>query len=230
VSLSLRERLPTARRHALLLALAVAGLVLLVASEELHGLLVGALPAAETLIRRQPVLGALAIVGFSALSAMLAFVSSALIVPVAVYVWGAPRSMLLIWVGWTLGGALSYALARRFGRQVAHAIVGAAALEPFEHTLSRRASFGLVLLVQAAMPSEVPGYLLRLLRYPFWKYLLALSIAELPYAAATVWLGQGFVDRRTWLLVGVGTGMAVFSGWMLWTLRRQLLHMSSRAG
>ena len=49
----------------------------------------------------------------------------------------------------------------------------------------------------------------------FWKYLAALVLAELPYAAATVYLSAGFVERRIPMLVGVGLAMVVFSTWAL---------------
>ena len=55
-------------------------------SAELHEWLIGSLPAAEAVIRERPVLGASIFLLYAASSAMLAFVSSAVIVPVSVYV------------------------------------------------------------------------------------------------------------------------------------------------
>ena len=216
------RRLPTAKRRALLLVLVATGLALVTSSDDLHAWLIGFLPTAETIIRERPVLGMSIFILFSALSAMLAFVSSAVIVPVAVYVWGEAATMLLLWAGWILGGVSAYTIGRYFGRAVVHALSAGPDLERYENRISRRAPFGLVLLFQVALPSEVPGYLLGLVRYRFWKYLGALALAELPYTAATVYLGAGFVERRTYLLVGVGAAVAAFSGWALYTLHRRL--------
>jgi len=214
--------LPTAWRRALLVVLPAAALVLVASSDELHGWLVGFLPAAERIIRARPVAGVSVFILFSAASAMLAFVSSAVIVPVGIYTWGKAVTMLLLWTGWILGGMCAYGISRYFGRAVVRAISSGEALERYENRLSRRAPFGLVLLFQVAVPSEIPGYLLGLLRYHFGKYLAAVALAELPYAVATIYLGAGFIERRTPVLVGVGVALAAFSGWALYTLQRRL--------
>jgi uncharacterized membrane protein YdjX (TVP38/TMEM64 family) len=80
----------------------------------------------------------------------------------------------------------------------------------------------LVLLLQLALPSEIPGYLLGLLRYRFWRYIAALALAELPYALATVYIGASFIERRTYALVAVGIAVAAFAGWALHTLHRRI--------
>lgn len=180
------------------------------------------LPAAEAIIRERPLLGILTFLLFAALSAMLAFVSSAVIVPVGVYVWGSAMSLVLLWLGWTLGGVTAYTLSRHIGRPVAKAIGPGPAMERYEGLITSRASFGLVLLFQLAVPSEIPGYLLGLLRYPFGKYLAALALAELPFALATVYISSGFIERRLALLVGVGLAVAGFSAWAFFALHRKL--------
>jgi uncharacterized membrane protein YdjX (TVP38/TMEM64 family) len=214
-------RSPATRRAFVLVAL-VAGLALVASSAELHAWVTGFLPAAEALITVRPLLGASVFVLFAALAAMLAFVSSAVLVPVGVYVWGTALTMLLLWTGWILGGVCAYTISRYFGRAIVTRVVPEPTLAQYEHRVSHRAGFALVLLFQIALPSEVPGYLLGLVRYPFWKYLGALALAELPYAVATVYLGAGFIERRTAMLVGVGTAIAVFSGLALYALHREI--------
>jgi uncharacterized membrane protein YdjX (TVP38/TMEM64 family) len=213
---------PPASRRAFVLVALVAVLALVASSAELHAWVTGFLPAAEALISGRPLLGPSVFVLFAALAAMLAFVSSAVLVPVGVYVWGKALTMLLLWTGWILGGVCAYTISRYFGRAIVRRVVPGPTLAQYEHRLSHRAGFALVLLFQIALPSEVPGYLLGLVRYPFWKYLAALALAELPYAVATVYLGAGFIERRTVMLVGVGTAMAVFSGWALYALHRRI--------
>jgi uncharacterized membrane protein YdjX (TVP38/TMEM64 family) len=215
-------RFPPARRRAFVIVVLVAGLALVVSSAELHAWLMGFLPTAEVIIRGRPVLGASIFVLFAALAAMLAFVSSAVIVPVGIYVWGTTVSMILLWVGWILGGVCAYTISRYFGRPVVKALTSGATLAHYEHRISHRAPFGLVLLFQIALPSEVPGYLLGLMRYHFGKYLGALALAELPYAVATIYLGASFIERRTHMLIGVGAAVAAFSGWALYTLQRRI--------
>jgi uncharacterized membrane protein YdjX (TVP38/TMEM64 family) len=217
----------TVKRRAVILGLLLAGLVVAASSTQLHGWLVGFLPHAEALIRNRPVLGVTVFVLFAAASAMLAFVSSALIVPVGVYVWGKGISMMLLLLGWVLGGIAAYAIGRYLGRPAVKAISSSPMLDRYAERVSAKAPFGLVLLFQAALPSEVPGYVLGLIRYSFWKYLGVLSLTELPYSAATIYLGAGFVERRITLLVVVGAIMVAFSGWALHSLHRRFQERSS---
>ena len=205
---------PLATRAALLVAL-VAGLIAIGRSDALHRELLDVLEASKQVIAQHPVGGPLAFLALSALSAMLGFVSSAVLVPAAVYAWGAPATMLLLWVGWTLGGATAYTLALSFGRPLLRWIVASQTLSRYQHLLDKRPAFTSVLLFQLALPSEIPGYLLGLARYPFVRYLAALMLAELPYAVGTVLLGLGFVERDTATLVAVclvgAVGLAVIA-------------------
>jgi uncharacterized membrane protein YdjX (TVP38/TMEM64 family) len=214
--------LPTTKRRVLVIILLAVALALVTLFAELHALLIGMLPAAEAIIRERAVLGAVVFVVFAALSAMLAFVSSAVIVPVGIYVWGEAASLLLLWVGWILGGVTAYTLSRYFGRAVVQALLPRPVIERYENLIPRRAPFGFVLLLQLALPSEVPGYLLGLMRYHFWRYIAALALAEFPYAVATIYLGASFIERRTFTLIGVGIAVAVFGGVALHALHRQI--------
>src|SRR3972149_7138888 len=80
------------------------GLLVVTSSDALHDALIRMLAVTETLIDAYPLAGMLFVILFAAAAAMLAFVSTAVIVPVAVYRWGAPISVLLLWVGWAPGG------------------------------------------------------------------------------------------------------------------------------
>ena len=138
-----------------------------------------------------------------------------------VYTWGEPLSLLLLWTGWALGGICSYGIGRSFGRQVVTALTSGAALA-YGDQASRNAPFGLVLLFPLGLPSEVPGYVLGLVRYDFAKYVLAAGLAELPYAVATVYLGASVLERRIPVLLGLGAAVTLFSTWAFYTLHKRL--------
>ena len=191
-------------RRATVLAVLCAALAALASSDTLHEALLQVLAASEQTIAERPLLGALLFIILAALSAMFVFVSAAVVSPVAVFTWGEAVSILLLWTGWMVGGALSYGIGRLIGRPTIHWLTGRAPMRGLERRIRRNASFGLVLLFQLALPSEIPGYVLGSLRYPFWTYLLALALAELPYTIATIYLGAGFIERRTGLLLGLG--------------------------
>ena len=196
-------------------AAAAVGILVLVialsASAALHDSLLRLFGTAGELLAAYPVAGPMVFVGLAAAAAMLAFFSSATIVPIGVVTWGAEVTALLLALGWLLGGAVSYALARFFGRPLLAHLTSLEALAPYERRLGRGAPFGFIVLFQLALPSEIPGYVLGLTRYPLHKYLAALAIVEIPYAAATVWLGAEFVARRMVpLAVAAAIGAGIF--------------------
>ena len=67
------------------------------------------------------------------------------------------------------------------------------------------------MLFQLAVPSEVPGWVLGALRYPFGKFLGAFAIAELPFAIGAVYLGEAFVHRRFVVLIAIALGGILLS-------------------
>lgn len=209
-------------RRAVVLAVLCIVLVILVTSDGLHAALLDMLAVIEQSIARHPVLGAVAFVAFAALSAMFAFVSVAVIVPAAVFAWGEPLSLLLLWVGWGLGGVGSYGIGRLPGRAVVRWLTAGAALRRLERHIGRNAPFGLVVLLQLALPSEIPGYVLGLVRYRFGSYLVALGLAELPYALITVYLGAGIIERRGGLILVLGLSVVSLSVLAFYFLSRRL--------
>jgi uncharacterized membrane protein YdjX (TVP38/TMEM64 family) len=216
-----RERIrPVATRATLLVAL-VAGLIAIGRSDTLHRELLDVLEAAKAVIAAHPVGGAIAFVGLSALSAMLGFFSSAILVPAAVYAWGPTLTALMLWIGWTLGGAIAWTLAATFGRPVLQWMVASETLGRYRRLLEQQPTFPAVLLFQLAVPSEIPGYILGLARYPLPRYVAALMLAELPYAVGTVLLGVGFVQRDTATLLAVCLVGAVVLAVIAYTLRQR---------
>ncbi|NVJ05759.1 TVP38/TMEM64 family protein [Myxococcus sp. AM001] len=208
--------------RALLLGLLLAGLALLAASELFQSVLRRFLDAAAPVIAEHPFWGAVLFVLLSALSAMLAFFSSALLLPVALEAWGKLVCALLLWMGWMLGGACAYGIARAWGRPVIRRLTSTRLLSRYEERISRHSSFGLVLLFQLAVPSEIPGYVLGLARYGLRRYLRVLALAEFPYAVGTVYLGASVVERRPLVLLGLGVSGILFGVWAIHLLRRRL--------
>jgi uncharacterized membrane protein YdjX (TVP38/TMEM64 family) len=204
------------------LALLLGALSVIALSDALHDGLLELFAVVEQAVRARPVAGVAFFLIGAALSALLAFFSSAVLVPIAIQTWGKPTSMLLLWIGWTAGGILAYTIGRHLGRPMVRWLTSEAALERFTNRISSRAPFGLVLLFQIALPSEVPGYALGLLRYPLAKYLLALGLTELPISVGTVYLGATFLERNIIMLVGIGIAGALFSGWALYALQKRL--------
>ena len=207
-------------RRLVLLLVVVAAAGLVVASAPLHGALTSIVAAGEAFMARAPVAGAAVFVGLTALSAMIAFFSTGLLAPVAIATWGPFATFVLLWIGWLAGGAVSYAVGRYLGRGVAGLLVGAETLEHWERELRDRSHVTHLVLFQLAMPSEILGYVLGIVRYSFLTYIGVLSLTEIPYALAIVYLGESFLagDAVRFVLVGV-VAIAASAGLYVW-LRR----------
>jgi len=99
---------------------------------------------------------------------------------------------------------------RFLGSRVVELLVRPERVRYYQQQVTHAMSFPAILLFQAALPSEIPGYVLGLSRYPFGLYLAALALAELPYAAGAVFLGEGFLAREYWVMLVLGvTGIAL---------------------
>jgi uncharacterized membrane protein YdjX (TVP38/TMEM64 family) len=184
--------------------------VVLLSIDSLFALLQQVLAAAEPLIAAHPVGGRVLFVVLSGLSAMLAFFSSALLVPVAVYNWGRPATMLMLWLGWLLGGVCAYGVGRFVGRPMVRGLVSSRMADFYLRRLPAQIDFPIALLFQLAMPSELPGYLFGTLRVPFRLYLTVLALVEAPFAVGTVLLGDSLIQREGgWMLVLVMLGLGV---------------------
>jgi uncharacterized membrane protein YdjX (TVP38/TMEM64 family) len=176
--------------------------VLLLSSDSLHARLQQVLSAAEPVIRAHPLWGGALFVLLAALSAMLAFFSSALLVPAAVYSWGPVGTILLLWLGWLLGGMVAYGLGRSFGRPLVRSLSSRRLSEFYLERLPAQVDLPIALLVQLALPSELPGYLCGVLRVRFATYVAALALVEAPFAVGAVLLGESLLQRESgWLVV-----------------------------
>lgn len=209
------------QRHIVVLGLLIILIGLIAMSDSLHEQSNRAIVWAEGIISTRPVLGMASFVLLAMLSAMLAFFSCAVLAPLAVYAWGHTTTLALLWLGWFLGGLLSFAVGRYFGRSVAGAILGEEKLDNWSGELGERARFVHILLFQACVPSEIPGYVLGTLHYRLSWYAAALAITELPYALATVFLGESFLEGNGQVFIGLGVALVVIGFFVIRLFRRR---------
>lgn len=217
-----QRRLASHWRQAVLVLLGLALLTLLLSMDAPNELLHRVLAAAEPVIAAHPLIGGVVFLVLSAASAMLAFFSSALLVPVAVYAWGKGLTIALLWLGWWLGGVSAYWVGRLFRRPLVHSKRAAKLVDFYADKVPAQAHFPVVLLLQFALPSEVPGYLCGLLGVRFRIYAGALAIAEVPYAVGTVLAGESVVQRQGWWLVVLGVIAVLLSLFAAYRLHKAL--------
>ena len=208
--------------RAVAVLLICASVALLLSFDPVYEGLQRALSAVAPSIAGHPRLGAVAFVLFAALSAVLAFFSSALLLPAAVYTWGTTATFVLLWLGWLLGGIFTYALGCGLRRSQGEVSRAPSKLDSYLQKTPGEVTFALVLLLCLALPSEIPGYLCGYLGVRIRTYGPALAMAELPYALGAVVLGDGVAHRHIGWLVACGFVGAALSLLALRALHKRL--------
>jgi uncharacterized membrane protein YdjX (TVP38/TMEM64 family) len=199
------------KRHILLLGLLIMVAGLIAGSETLLDKSHEIIMLAEPVITGYPLLGRLLFILLAVGSAMLAFFSSAILTPIGIFAWGTVETFVLLWIGWLIGGMVSFLVGRYLGRSVVSLLLGESRLSTWETQVGRHTKFIHILLFQAAVPSEIPGYVLGILRYRFSFYLAALAITELPYALGAVILGESFLKGDSLMFFAIGAGTILLS-------------------
>lgn len=199
------------RRRALIL---VGTLVLIVAAARMdatHEAVRKLLEYVRTVIVHYPTTGLLLFVLLAGLSGMLAFFSSVIIIPVAVYAWGKPLTIALLFVGWMIGSIGSYLLGRYPARRIFKRMIPARKIRHYEQMISNQTPFAVILLFQIALQSEIPGYVLGAARYDFRRYLAALALTQLPFAIGSIYLSESFIGRKYLMLTALGAAAILVS-------------------
>ncbi len=167
----------------------------------------------------------IAFVILGAISAMLSPFSSAPLIPFAVAIWGKTLTTALLFIGWMIGGALTYLLGDKIGYHVLKNYVTIdEAITSYRRHLNPSTEFTIVLLFRLSMPAEIPGYVLGTIRYNFWKYLLATGIAELPFAVLTVYAGGAVLDKNPYLLAGMTVAIITILSGAFYLFHKKLNH------
>ena len=210
-------------KRIILLAFIIIAAYLIVNSEALYNKSEEIIIFSENIISQFPFFGMLVFVLLAIISAMLAFYSSAILVPIGIYTWGTTVCFLLLLIGWLLGGILTFTIGYYLGRPVTSKLIGEKHYSIFEEQFRKHTKFISVLLFQAAVPSEIPGYVLGTLRYRFLFYLVALGITEIPYALGTVYLGSSYLERNNMAIIILGLGAVLMSVYF-YSLYRKYFH------
>src|SRR5215204_6004767 len=111
------KKSPANRRSALWFWIALGAMVLLLLtfllySATFRNYIDKATDWARVIMNAHPVLGAAVFFLFAAISAMLAFTSSVVLVPAANLVWGKLITFLLLWGGWVAGAVVAFEIGK----------------------------------------------------------------------------------------------------------------------
>lgn len=184
------------KKHILIFLLLVISAVLFWLSSALQDSLYNFLKSVENLIRSHPLLGVLVFIVLTILSAMFVFFSTAVLVPVSVFVWGKEMTFVILLASWIIGGVASYFIGKYFGLKIVAHFVSLDRIEYYGKRITAHTGFSRMFLFRLLAPSEIPGYLLGMIRYKFSQYVIVTLLAELPFALGAVYASQIFLERK----------------------------------
>ena len=162
-------------------------------SSALQDFLYNFFKSVEGLISNHPLLGVLVFIALTALSAMFVFFSTAVLVPVSVFVWGKELTFIILLASWVIGGVVSYFIGKYYGLKIVAHFVPLDRIEYYGKRITAHTGFSRMFLFRLLAPSEIPGYLLGMIRYKFSQYLVITLLAELPFAFGAVYASQIFL-------------------------------------
>jgi uncharacterized membrane protein YdjX (TVP38/TMEM64 family) len=133
------------------------------------------------------------------------------VLPVAVSLWGSFVAAVLSIIAWSLGAAIAFLLARRYGRPLILHFVGERKMKLFAELIPEKRLFIAVVLLRIALPVDLFSYSLGLLGVMrFWPYMAATVIGIAPFAFIFSYLANLSVVYQVWALI-IGTVFVIVS-------------------
>lgn len=127
--------------------------------------------------------GMLLYVLITIVAVVVAPISTFPLLPLAVSMWGSFFAALFSIIGWSIGAAIAFGLARRFGKPSIAKIVSLEKIQRIEKFIPERNIFASILLLRMAVPVDVLSYALGLFSsIPFKLYVVATIIGVAPFA------------------------------------------------
>lgn len=139
----------------------------------------------------------------SALSAIVSPLSSVPLTPFAIVAWGHGLTLLFLLFGWMIGGTIGWIIGCFAGDKVIRKYYSFDRIEHYKNKMSAETQFWLVLIFRLAVPSEITGFTLGILKYHFGKYLIASFISEIPFALLAVYSSMALVSGQIFVFAGL---------------------------
>ncbi len=210
------------KRNFLIFSLIIGVVLLIWFSVVAHQLFSNVLVSAEEIIRSYPISGIFIFTIVAALSAMFTFFSSVILVPIAIFVWGEMTTFFLLILGWFVGGVFAYYIGKHLGRRATGYFVPMEKINYYEKWISKDVSVLFILFWKLILPSEVPSFLLGIIRYPFLKYIFVVLFSELPFAFWVVYASQAFLGEQRLLFLLILIGGFILSGGGVYLFHQKL--------
>lgn len=151
-------------------------------------------------------------IAITALSTIVAPLSSIPLIAVASILWGVVVAATASIIGWMLGALGAFYISRRYGRPLIERIISKEKLEGIEAKIETKNFFWSIVLLRMVVPVDVLSYVLGVFRALSWKtYTTATFIGIVPFAFIFAYFGTLSIVHQ--LLGLLGVGIVLFFVW-----------------
>jgi len=129
------------------------------------------------------ILGMLLYVFITVIAVVFAPVSTLPFLALASTLWGGFVSAVLSIIGWSIGSAIAFKLARRYGRPLISKLINIKKIEHFENIAPPKNMFWSIVFLRLAFPVDILSYALGLFtKIPFGVFMYATVLGLAPFA------------------------------------------------
>lgn len=148
--------------------------------------------------------------GLMVLHSVLPFLPSFPITIANGLLFGVLWGVLLTWAASMVSGAITYWITDALGRPIVERVVSGKALEAANRFLGRYGNRGVfVARLVPGLPFDVVGYAAGLAETPFWGYMLATAVGNLPGTILLAVAGANLAKGRLFLWITIGLVLGV---------------------
>lgn len=140
------------------------------------------------------------------------------LIPIAASIIGPFMTALLSIVGWTLGGAIAFIIARYLGRPVIEKWVDLKKLDAIVARLPDQTHFWVIVLLRLTLPVDLVSYALGMTKsLSFTSYIVATIVGVTWFSFAFAYLGDAFFKGNSVVLIelGLASVFIFITGWYL---------------
>lgn len=149
------------------------------------------------------------------IAVVIAPVSTLPLLPVAVKLWGSFYAAVFSIIGWTIGSAIAFWLARRYGKPFISKIISTNKIEKIEKIIPKNNIFISIILLRIALPVDILSYSLGLFSSISFKlYITATIIGLSPFAFAFSYIATFPIWLQIILLFAVS--VFLYGSYKIW--------------
>jgi len=117
------------------------------------------------------------------IAVVFAPVSTLPFIAIASVLWGGFISAILSVIGWVIGSAIAFGLARRYGRPLISKFINIKKIEHFENIIPPKNQFWMIVFLRLVLPVDLLSYALGIFtKVPFSIFMYATVIGLIPIA------------------------------------------------